>query len=289
MSKLADLSKAVQDLLVKPFSFDNKFELKTKASNGVSFGVDAKLTDKGTVSTLTLSGKNSTGLSVEKLTVSSEKKIAGEFLLSDFAPNADLTFKFGDGSKTAGADTTATVGTVIKSSYGTYTVDAEVITGPVLSFSGLYKYKEFLFGAGAKYGLGFLGEDKKVKPGQLADKSALVGYQDSEYTVYVQGTSGEKGEAVEFSLKHAASSALTAGFTSSLSLKDATKPFALTFGGSYKIDDNTTLFGTTTAAAVVSLAYKQKVNPYATVTVSSQFDAAKLADQKFGLSLNLTN
>jgi len=289
MSKLADLSKAIQDLLVKPFSFDNKFEFKTKASNGVSFAVDAKQSDKGTVSTLTLSGKNDSGFSVDKFVVSSEKKINGEFLLSNFAANTDVTFKFADGSKTAGVDTTATVGGVLRTDIGTFGVDAEVITGPVFTFSALLKYGGYLFGTSAKYGLGFLGEDKKVKPGKCADQSVLLGYKADDFTVYLQGAKTEKGDTVEFSLKHDASSQLTAGFTSTLFLKDATKPLGVTFGGSYKIDDNTTVFGTTTEAAVVSLAYKSKVNQYATVTVSSKFDAAKLADQKFGLTLSLTN
>jgi len=287
MSKFADLSKAVKDLLIKPFNYERKIEFKNKAADGVTFVADAKLSDKSAVATLTVSGK-AHGFSIDKLSVGTDKKIVGEYVITEAARNTDITMKFSDGSRTAGVDTTVTVGTVFRSAdFGTYTIDADVITGPVFSLSGLYKYCNFLVGGSTKIGASFLGEDKKVKAGEFADCSVALGYKVDDFTVYVQ--SNKHCESVDFALIHAASPSLTAGFTSTLFRKDATKPFAVTFGGSYKVDDNTTVHATADQAATVSFAYKQKLSSNATVTVSSQIDAVKLAEPKFGLTLSLSN
>jgi hypothetical protein len=65
----------------------------------------------------------------------------------------------------------------------------------------------------------------------------------------------------------------------------------VTFGGSYKVDDATTVFGAADEAAKVSFAYKQKLNSFATVALSAQVDALNLAsdNHKFGVTVNLTN
>lgn len=66
----------------------------------------------------------------------------------------------------------------------------------------------------------------------------------------------------------------------------------VTFGGAYKLDDSTTLHSTVDSSAKVAFAYKQKLCPMATLTVSALVDVPNIAsdDQhKFGLLLNLTN
>jgi Eukaryotic porin len=68
-------------------------------------------------------------------------------------------------------------------------------------------------------------------------------------------------------------------------------PQKVTFGGSYKVDDATTVYAAADEAAKVSFAYKQKLNSFATVSLSAQVDSLNLAsdNHKFGVTVNLTN
>ncbi len=63
------------------------------------------------------------------------------------------------------------------------------------------------------------------------------------------------------------------------------------FGGSYKLDSDTTVHATADHEAKVSLAYKQKLNSFATLALNGQVDAADLGSDKhkFGLTLSLSS
>ena len=62
-------------------------------------------------------------------------------------------------------------------------------------------------------------------------------------------------------------------------------------GGSYKLDADTTVNGTADQDAKLSLAYKQKLNSFATLAISGQVDASDLGSDKhkFGLTLTLSS
>lgn len=289
MSKYSSVLKSVKDLLQKPFSYDNKVELKTKAANGTTFISDAAIAEDGS-STANINVQAKSGkFSVDKLTVGTEKKIVGEFALADAAPNTDLTFKFTDGSRAAGAKVSASVGATYKSAdFGVYTVDADALEGPTFDVTGLFNYKGVLIGASTKVNTTVLAEDKSAGAVSVADYGVLLGYTTPDYTAFAQTNKGF--DNVDVALTHAASKSLTAGFLASISLKDSKAP-KVTLGGSYKVDDSTTVFATTDAAAKVSFAYKQKLNSFATLAVNTQVDALNLAsdNHKFGLTLNLTN
>ncbi len=63
------------------------------------------------------------------------------------------------------------------------------------------------------------------------------------------------------------------------------------FGGSYKVDADTTVHAAADHEAKVSLSYKQKLNSFATLTANSQLDASDLGSDKhkFGLTLALSS
>jgi len=282
MSKLADLSKAVTDLISKPFSFDNKVELKTKAANGATFTSDVSIVEDGSAAAKITFGGKQGKFSVDKLVVGTDKKITGEFTFAEAAPGADLTFKFTDGTRASGGKTTAKIGGSYKNpDFGTYTVDVDALEGPVIDLSGLVNYQGVLAGASAKVTVG-----GKADP--IALSSILLGYKTADYTVYA--STPDLGGTVDLGLVQTASSTITAGFSASVSLKESKAP-KLTLGGSYKVDSDATVFAAADATAKFSFAYKQKLNPSATITVNTQIDAQNLAsdNHKFGLTLNLTN
>jgi voltage-dependent anion channel protein 2 len=289
MSKYSSVLKNVKDLLQKPFSYDNKVELKTKASNGTTFTTDASIgADGAAAANINVTGKHG-AFGVDKLAVGTDKKIIGEFSLGAVAPGTDVNFKFTDGSRAAGAKTTASVGLVYTNdALGVATVDADALEGPNFDITLLKNYKGFLLGVQTKVNTTFLGGDKSKGAVSFGDCGGILGYTTPDYTLFTQ--CNKCGEAVDIGLTHNASSKLTAGFLATLACKDKKAP-KVAFGGSYKLDDTTTVFGTADEAAKLSFAYKQKLNTFATLTVSTQIDAVNLAsdNHKFGLQLNLTN
>jgi hypothetical protein len=293
MSKYSGLVKSVKDLLQKPFSYDNKVELKTKAANGTTFIADASITADGSaVANINATAKQG-AFSVDKLTVGTEKKITGEFTYAGAAKNTDLTFKFTDGSRASGAKTTASVGAVYtNATLGVVTVDADALEGPNFEVTALREYKGFLLGAQTKIATSLLGGgDKKAAaagPVAFTECGTILGYRTPDFTVF--GQSNKCCETLDVGLVHTASPSLTAGFLATLNFKDNKAP-KVTFGGSFKVDDATTVYSTVDEGAKVSFAYKQKLNSFATVGVSTQVDALNLAsdNHKFGLTLNLTN
>jgi voltage-dependent anion channel protein 2 len=307
MSKYSGLLKGVKDLLQKPYNYDNKVELKQRASNGVTFTSDATIPAEGpAVANINVTGKHG-NFSVDKLTVGTEKKLIGEFTFAEAAPKTDVNFKFTDGTHASGVKSSATVGAVFPCPItgATWTVDAETLEGPNVDFTFLGKYKSFLYGGSLRVNSSFLpplaadggkGESKKDDkvPAlvSLGPWGEVIGYQADDYTLFAQTKFNKLScQTVDFGLTVKATPELTSGFLVSTSCKDAKANTSVLFGGSYAVDAATTVYSTVDDSAKVSFAYKQKLNTLATVTVSSQVDALNLAsdNHKFGLTLNIAN
>lgn len=287
MSKYAGILKAVTDLLDKPFSYGNKFEVKTKASNGVTFTSDAAVSGKASAN-LKLEYKHG-NVSVDKLSVGTDKKIVGEFTFTEAVKSTDVLFKFTDGHRADAKDINASFGAVIKGGdAGTHTVDVDVLSGPNITAASLFQYKGFLLGATASLNTTLLHDSGSGAPVTLAGVGALAGVQKGDLTAAVASTdffSGAVGTVV-----HKASDTITYGALLKFPVT-SDKPVALKFGGSYKLDADATVHGTVDHEAKVSLAYKQKLNSFATLAVSGQVDASDLGGDKhkFGLTLSLSS
>jgi hypothetical protein len=286
--KYASVLKGAKDLLQKPFSFDNKVELKTATSTGAVFTADSSISGKdGSASGNLKVEYKKDSFSIDKLSVGTDKKVVGEFTLAEGVPNTDFTFKFSDGSRAADAEITASVGAVYKSAdWGTYTVDADVLNGPSADVTGLLNFKNFLLGGSVRLNTAFGGD---AAPVSIGDTGLLVGYKTGDFTAAVQETNCQ---VVDVSVVHKASMTTTAGFLASVPCcKETKKATTFTFGGSYKVDDSTTINAAADSAGKVSVAYKARLSALATVTASAQVDAANLGGDahKLGLTLQLTS
>lgn len=226
-------------------------------------------------------------MSVDKLTVGTDKKIVGEFTFSEALKSTDVTFKFTDGSRVDSKDINAAFGATFKTGdLGTYTVDADVLAGPNFDITGLVNYKNFLIGGSTKVTTSLLTDAGAAAGGVgVADFGALVGYQGADFTAAVQS---KKLDAFNVSVLHKASDKLTVATLAGVS---NSKPFSFKLGGSYKLDADTTVHGTADHEAKLSLVYKQKLNAFATLAVNTQVDAADLGSDKhkFGLTLSLSS
>jgi len=286
MSKYTQILKNVTDLLDKPFNFGHKVEVKTKTSNGATFTADATVSGKASAN-FKVEHKHGS-LSVDKLTVGSDKKIVGEFTFAEAVKSTDLTFKFTDGTRADAKDIKASFGAVVNGGdAGTYTVDADVLDGPSFDFTGLVNYRNFLIGGSAKVNTTFLAEPKAdAQAVALADVGVLAGYKAKDFTFAAQ--TKKNFDAADVTLYHAVSDKATAGALVTVPIHG--NAFAFKFGGSYKLDADTTVHATADHDAKLSLVYKQKLNQTATISINSQIAAADLGSDKhkFGLTLQLS-
>lgn len=307
MTQFGSFAKAIKDLIEKPFSIDNKVEVTAKAANGLTVVADTTLAGVKSVGNVNFKGKHGK-LTIDKLSASSSKKVAGEFKFDSDFPDTQFSFKFADGAKATGVETTASVGVkIVNPTVGTVDVEVDPLTGPKfdLSFVKSFPSTGFFFGAAAKIATTFYGEetgDKKpagacvlsAGPVTASFASTLVGYKAADFTAFAQtcGGCGPCGfDTLSFGLIHVASPTLTTVTSLALAPCKPEEAVKLTFGGAYKLNDSTTVSAVTNQDAKISLAYKTKVSPYATVTLNTQVDGTKLTtgSPKFGLTLALTN
>ena len=115
------------------------------------------------------------GVSIDKLSVGTDKKIAGEFSMAEAFPGTKLTFKATDGSRAAGMDAiTAVIGAEHKAGNAVITLDVDAIKAGV-DFSALVNYEGILVGGSAKASManGF----------KVADFGVALGYKTSDYSI----------------------------------------------------------------------------------------------------------
>jgi len=279
-----------------------------KARNGMSFIGDASVGCAGkTKANIKVKGTHG-DLTIDKLTIGTEKKLEGELKFANIFPHAQASFKFTDGSRDSGAETTAEIGLKVTSDVlGVVDVEADPLRGPTFTVSFVKEISSVFFGAKAKlaataWGVESHGDsESKASEGKKTAATAftaggvtaslsglLLGYKANDFTLYAQ-TCGHSGyDHLHVGLLHNASSSLTTGVCVYVKPEDGPK---IVFGGSYTVDDRTTVSATANQDALVSVAYKKKINPSATVTLNGQVDAPKLSSgsHKFGLTLALTN
>lgn len=287
-----DYAQSVKDLLVVPYEFEKKVSLSTVASNGARFTTVASVADAGK-SCASLTGAGVVGpLRVDWLKVSTTKKIEGKLTVPALAPNTSASFCFTDGSRAAGVDVEAT-GTVKYSSsdLGNWQVDVNPLTGPTVKISAIKSFSGFLVGAAGRVTAGLYGVDAKTPTIAGSMLSALVGYKAPDFTLYAQSRGETCVEALSIGLTHFASPCLTTALAATLPVAKGGDLAAIQFGGSYQLDVATTVYGAIDQDANVSLAYKQVLSKYATITLSSQVQANNFAsdNHKFGLTLSLSN
>eukprot|EP00353_Schmidingerella_taraikaensis_P012496 CAMPEP_0185578258 /NCGR_PEP_ID=MMETSP0434-20130131/12426_1 /TAXON_ID=626734 ORGANISM="Favella taraikaensis, Strain Fe Narragansett Bay" /NCGR_SAMPLE_ID=MMETSP0434 /ASSEMBLY_ACC=CAM_ASM_000379 /LENGTH=301 /DNA_ID=CAMNT_0028196017 /DNA_START=32 /DNA_END=937 /DNA_ORIENTATION=+ len=299
VGKYSSYMKSLKDLLNKPYSYDNKVELKTQASNGAKFTSDASIKDKDGSAAGNLKVEYKQGnFSVDKLAISTDKTITGEFKLAGAAPNTDFTFKCTDGSRSSGADISAGIGAVYKDDAFTVTADADVINGPNFDFTGVFAYQGFLVGGATKVSTNFLSaadaaskdsKDAAAAPVAVSDYNVLLGYKTSDFTVAAQTTKALSH--VDVTLLHTASKDLEAGTIASFDVKGGSTPFGITLGGKYKLDSDSSIAGAVDSTGKISLNYSQKLSDFATIKASGQVDSLALDSDshKFGLTLCLGN
>jgi hypothetical protein len=286
----ADLTKSVKDLLTKEFPGEkSKVELTTKTENGNTF-----------VSTLTrnYAAGSFVGLFNPKfkkteygldgnVSVDTNGELKAEVSVADqLVPGfkATLNGVTGPDQKVAPlkasveykSGSTATATTALDLFHPT---NGTTVTGGLV-----FGYEGFVGGLEAQV----LAEKQ-----ELAYVSVAAGYRNSEFEAVAIGT--QKGEALTARLTyfHNINSGFKVGGDLQLDAKKFKEvPPTFEFGGSYKLDDNSSLKAKANAQGVIGLSFTQALSKNVKVIMGGSINARKLkegGDHTVGLDLLLSS
>lgn len=279
--KYADVIKAAKDLLSKSFNYNNKVDLKSNTSNGVTVTSEAVLAKPA--SALVKAEFASGAFKVDKLQIGSDKKIAGEFSLANAVPNTKLSFKATDGSRAAGPEAiTASVGAeYVVPGTAVTTVEVDAMKYGV-DLTAVVAQSNFLVGSSFKLSLdgGF----------KVADFGGLVGYKTKEYTFALQADNKCKSLTAAYHQVVSPVTSVAAVAKLPAAFKASAADAQLELGLAYKADASTTITGKASSAGKVSVSYAQQVSALAKFTLAAEMNAANLTgeDIKTGITVNLT-
>jgi voltage-dependent anion channel protein 2 len=280
-TRFGDFSKKTGDLLSNDYSFDRKFKLTTKSAAGVTFTTESTLKPKKLDAKLTAKWSPADGLFVDKLSISSEGRLAGEATLKNALSNTDLICKVQDGGGEAPAGELE-----VKYTHNNFTFDfgVDVVNGPTLSASGSALVGTTGLTLGGSLKLDTKLDGPNGSP-DLKDYNAGLAYVHKDVTVVVSTKDKfkEVGVSVYEDLNKDVQLGAQCNFLSKGELK------SLNFGVLYQLDANTKLQTKVDNKGIVSANYILGLQPGVKGIASVQVDALNFAGDahKLGLSLIL--
>lgn len=272
-----DFGKAVNDLL-KPSKFElgKQIEVKTKTKNNVSFTASSSLLDDDASGKLVVKSQvckqtdfeaelHTTGKFTGKVT--SERVVEG---LKVIASNDSVPSK---GTSQHVLETlyarnnVAVTAALTTNMCKDYKVDGSVVFG----YEGVS-----------------LGGQGTYKDNNVADYNAGAEYAAEDFKVTVK--TANKLDKVVASYSHNVCPTTTVVGSFGYDLGKASPGKEFSFGGSYKIDDTssvTSKYTTKASSGVLSALYEVKVQPQTQLSLATSIDLHDLTHQKFGFKLTL--
>jgi len=286
-----DLSKRATDLLTKEFpSEEKKFEWKGTTSNGVTIETNAVQKGDGPI--------------VGTITPSYKYKEYGMNFLGEFNTNKDIKLETSvenqivEGAKVIltgeqkGKDTFATLGVEYRHAKATLngSVDFGKSKGNTIKASSVFGHSGFLLGLSAEY---LLGSDHQ----ELRLFNTTVGYATPDYDLSVFGriVGAEKGgqdkNEIGGTYYHNVREDLSFGAEVCYDISSSESKPKLAFGGSYKLQEDTTLKAKLDTAGVLGLSYSQKFNKNTKLTIGTKIDTGAQSGKSstsMGFAINCT-
>jgi len=252
-----DIGKKATDLLNKEFPDKNKFELKTKTSNGVV--QELSLTKSGDALLGVINPKYTfvkQGVTVG-FTADTDKNTKFEVSVERLVPGLKLT-TIVDSKKLNAIQFDGEY----KHDYVALNGSVDVLNneGTEASLAGVVGYEGFSVGLLSKY-----------SRGALSAINGAAAYTTNDYVFTLSGFF--KSNKIGVSYFHRVTPYATAGFDASFDLdKQQASPSKLTVGGSYQLDLDTTLKGKLDTDGKLSLSYAQRLNKYARLIVGTSLN-----------------
>lgn len=272
--KFADIGKAADDLFSDDFGGDaNKLTLKSKASNGTAIKVEGSRSNAtGGVAALleTKFTHKASGLAIK------EKWTTKNVVTTEVASNG----KFVDGlNLTFCANFQPNGGGVsdlkLKSAYSTDKFTSNVdVTSSKVAASGVFSFKNFLFGASTNY---------KLSSGSVSNTSVTVGYTEGDLAV--TSTITDAG-SVSATLFHTPSADLAAGVELGWNKADGSTTFGV--AGQYTLDSTAFTKAKLDSNLNLGLSYVQQLRQGVSLRLSADIDGSQLGADAHSLGLHLT-
>jgi voltage-dependent anion channel protein 2 len=279
-TRVGDFAKKTSDLFSNDYSFDRKFKLTSKSAGGVTFTSEATLKPKKLDGKLTAKWSPADGLFIDKLSIGSDGRLAGEATLKNALPKTDLVCKVQDGAGEA-----PTGDLEVKYTHDKFTFDfgVDVVNGPTLSASGSAAVGTTGLTVGASLKLDTK-LDEANGTADLKDYNAALHYVHKDITVAL--TTKEKLNNVTLSVYNDVSKETQLAAQCSFAKYDLK---SMNVGAIYQIDADTKLQTKVDNKGIVSANYILAVRPGIKGIASVQVDALNFAGDahKLGLSLIL--
>jgi len=279
--RVGDFSKKTSVLLNNDFSFDRKFKLTTKSAAGVTFTTEGTLKPKKLDGKLTAKWSPAEGLLVDKLSISSEGRLAGEATLKNALKNTDLVCKVQDGAGEPPAGELE-----VKYTHDMFTCDVgvDVVNGPTVSLSGSATVGNTGLTLGGSLKLDTKLDEANGAP-DLKDYSAALSYVQKDVTCVV--STKDRLKEVSLAVYNDLSKDTQLGVQCNFLTKGELK--SMNVGAMYQIDADTKLQAKVDNKGIVSANYILAFRPGAKGIASVQVDALNFAGDahKLGLSLIL--
>jgi voltage-dependent anion channel protein 2 len=275
-----DIGKTAKDTLSDDYDFDRKLKIKTKTSNNVTFTTEGTMgQSKAILAKLSAGFSHSSGINVKKLQVTTHGRLIGEAAVKPIK-GLNLTFKAEDGSirNTAGVKYRP-VGKV----GAEYTINNMASTAEVdfannaVNATACFGYENFTVG---------LQGALNIERSALSDRNVGISYAGKDFSASVVSKKSLSSVMASFDHKPSTGSFI---YAAQLEHDIKSQSHALTVGGRYKPDSETTFCGKVNSDGLVSLAFIQKVRPFVSLTTSALIDVKNIEgdSHKFGLGLTL--
>lgn len=276
-----DIGKVANNTLSDDYDFNRKLKIKTKTADGVTFTTEGAMGARNAIlAKLSSAFTHSSGLQISKLQVTTHGRVVGEANVANaLMDGLKLTFKVEDGSLKNAAGIkyrpVGKFGAEYRASNFATTAEAD-FTNNVVSTTGVFVYDHFVLGAQAAL---------NVEKSAVADKNLALSYvcQDFHASVVTKKNLG----VISASFDHKPASNCVYAAVLDHNLKQQSN--ALTVGGRYAPDKQTTYCGKINSDGFMSLALIQKITPVVALTTSAHIDVKNIEGEshKFGLGLTL--
>ncbi|OQS06755.1 voltage-dependent anion-selective channel protein [Thraustotheca clavata] len=274
-----DISKTANDVLNDDYDYSRKLKIKTKTANGVTFTTEGAMAANKSI--LAKVGANFRvpqigGLTISKLQVTTAGRIVAEADIANaIVDNLKVSFKFEDGSRKVSASQVGKLGLEYKQPAFTTNLEAD-ITGKNVTGAGVAVVSGVIIGANAAF---------NVEKSAVSDFGGALAFGGADYQVTIASKKSLKTVAAAFHHKPCKSTI----YAASIDYDVQTAANALTLGGRYVANAETTFAGKVNSDGFVSLACVQKVTPFLSLTTSAHIDAKHFEGDahKFGLGLTI--
>lgn len=223
-------------------------------------------------------------LSVDKLSIGSDGKIVGELTLGGLTDGLDVTFKAQDGPTTSTVKTFGKLGLEYSNDQAFVVADVDLIKGPTVEASALFKYDAFVVGGTGVFNTGAM--DKSGSG--LGNYGVGVGYIGDGFRVAARTAGKVPLSDIELGVFHEVNSdtSVAVGLTYPRA-KDSAEGVKFEAGGEVKLAGGASVQAKVGNDGCVSANYQDKLSGGVTLTASAQVKATDLAssDHKFGLKL----